>query len=213
MLAHDLLHFMDSYQIKRAILVGMSMGGTVAINAALTNPERVEGLFVVDMTVGKYSESLIELIKSGMTRVHNFLKQIPPDTDAEQVILTMSEEIQKIIPEGLTGKVKEQMIDSYLGFLKRQKNGHWSSRANIPVLIKALNNPDSLMSDPEGIYSGPSTFIYGTESILDFSTNEARIKQHFPGAKMVAIQGSSHNIIADCPDMLQKTLLEFLSKV
>lgn len=48
----DLLFgLMDALHIASAVLVGHSAGGTVALNAALTRPERVGGLVLVDAAV------------------------------------------------------------------------------------------------------------------------------------------------------------------
>ncbi len=48
----DLLFgLMDALAIDRAILVGNSAGGTVAMNAALVNPQRVQALVLVDAAV------------------------------------------------------------------------------------------------------------------------------------------------------------------
>jgi pimeloyl-ACP methyl ester carboxylesterase len=41
---HDLLALMDALHLQRASLVGLSMGGRIAIDFALANPERVERL-------------------------------------------------------------------------------------------------------------------------------------------------------------------------
>lgn len=46
-----LFGLMDSLNVERAILVGNSAGGTVALQAALRNPERVQALVLVDAAV------------------------------------------------------------------------------------------------------------------------------------------------------------------
>lgn len=46
-----LFDLMDALHIATAVLVGHSAGGTVALNAALTRPERVRGLVLVDAAV------------------------------------------------------------------------------------------------------------------------------------------------------------------
>jgi 4,5:9,10-diseco-3-hydroxy-5,9,17-trioxoandrosta-1(10),2-diene-4-oate hydrolase len=41
-------HFMDTFGLERAILVGNSMGGAIAAKAAMLGPERVSGLVLVN---------------------------------------------------------------------------------------------------------------------------------------------------------------------
>ncbi len=49
--AAQVVEFMDKLGIDKAILIGNSAGGTVAMNAALTYPERVQGLVLVDAAI------------------------------------------------------------------------------------------------------------------------------------------------------------------
>jgi len=47
-LADDVIHYMDTVGIERAVLVGNSMGGHVASEAAILHRDRVSGLVLVD---------------------------------------------------------------------------------------------------------------------------------------------------------------------
>jgi pimeloyl-ACP methyl ester carboxylesterase len=44
---HDLLALMDTLQLSRASLVGLSMGGRIAMDFALSHPDRVDRLVLV----------------------------------------------------------------------------------------------------------------------------------------------------------------------
>jgi 3-oxoadipate enol-lactonase len=48
----DLLRVMDSLEIPKASLIGLSMGGGIALSAALAHPERVDRLVLASSTVG-----------------------------------------------------------------------------------------------------------------------------------------------------------------
>ncbi|MFQ5557558.1 MAG: alpha/beta fold hydrolase [Acidimicrobiales bacterium] len=50
--ASDLLGLLDQLSIERAVLVGMSQGGFVSLRAALTSPERVSGVVLIDSQAG-----------------------------------------------------------------------------------------------------------------------------------------------------------------
>jgi pimeloyl-ACP methyl ester carboxylesterase len=50
----DLAALMDWLEIQRATLIGLSMGGGIAVDFALTYPERVRGLVVVDSLVSGF---------------------------------------------------------------------------------------------------------------------------------------------------------------
>lgn len=48
----DLLAVLDDLEIDRAVIVGNSMGGALAVDVALAHPHRVAGLVIVGSTVG-----------------------------------------------------------------------------------------------------------------------------------------------------------------
>jgi esterase len=54
-MADDVIAFMDSQSLDKAILVGHSMGGKVAQSVALLTPDRVEGLVVLDIAPVTYT--------------------------------------------------------------------------------------------------------------------------------------------------------------
>ena len=55
-LAADVLGLMDHLGLKRAVLGGMSQGGFLSLRAALTAPERVRALVLVDSEAGVFSD-------------------------------------------------------------------------------------------------------------------------------------------------------------
>jgi esterase len=54
-MAEDVIAFLDSQGLEKAILVGHSMGGKVAQSVALLTPDRVEGLVVLDIAPVTYT--------------------------------------------------------------------------------------------------------------------------------------------------------------
>ncbi|MBA3326859.1 MAG: alpha/beta fold hydrolase [Solirubrobacterales bacterium] len=58
--AGDLLGLMDHLGIERAVLAGMSQGGFLSMRAALTAPERVMGLVLIDTQAGVEDPAKLE---------------------------------------------------------------------------------------------------------------------------------------------------------
>ncbi len=50
----DLLTLMDALELERAILVGHSWGGRIALRFAYDHPERVRGLVVAAAPLGRF---------------------------------------------------------------------------------------------------------------------------------------------------------------
>lgn len=57
--ADDLLAVMDACDVQSATLVGMSQGGFVSLRAALTAPERVHALFLIDTQAGTEDAQMV----------------------------------------------------------------------------------------------------------------------------------------------------------
>ncbi len=70
----DLLHFLDSLDLDRVVLMGLSMGGNVAYTFAAAHPDRVERLIVLD--IGP------EVSPVGRERINQGLEQ--PDVFASE---------------------------------------------------------------------------------------------------------------------------------
>ena len=58
----DVLGLLDAQGKDSAILVGHSMGGKVAMHLALNNPDRVDGLVVVDMSPVSYAHDFQDVV-------------------------------------------------------------------------------------------------------------------------------------------------------
>lgn len=60
-LTDDVIHVLDSVGVGRAVWAGLSIGGMIALRAALTAPDRVAGLILLDTDAG--TESLFRAVK------------------------------------------------------------------------------------------------------------------------------------------------------
>ncbi|XP_054713661.1 protein ABHD11-like [Uloborus diversus] len=215
-LTDDLLHFMDEKGIEKAVLIGHSMGGVVALKAALKHPEKVEALIVEDMIVGKLPNDRLKFLKSMLHKSREFVQKIPIEVDESQAVSLYRDflqEIAKTASENIKRQIKKRDTGPDYLRLRRDENGRWDFKSNYIGIIKALSDPDNLVSDPEGTYNGPACFIYGTLSHLPIPANEPQIKKHFPNAELVPIEGATHHITADCPEELTKAFLEFISSI
>lgn len=80
---HDLRALLDDLQIRKAVLVGCSQGGRVAIDYALTHPGRVAGLFLVAPAVSGQPEPTD--YPPAVAAVVDLLDEAEADEDVERV--------------------------------------------------------------------------------------------------------------------------------
>nr|XP_042906243.1 protein ABHD11-like isoform X3 [Parasteatoda tepidariorum] len=97
-------------------------------------------------------------------------------------------------------------------YLKQNSDGSFSYSSNLKVLRKALENVDTLVSKYEGVFDGPSYFIYGKKSMFNLNREAKLIKKHFPKAQLVGIDGATHDVHSDAPHPFVDALLKFLKE-
>ena len=61
-MAEDMVELMDALSIDEAYFVGHSLGGKVAMQLAMTCPDRVKSLVVADMAPVRYEDNNINII-------------------------------------------------------------------------------------------------------------------------------------------------------
>lgn len=84
MMATDTLRLMDALGIARAHVIGVSMGGRIAIDLAAAHPERVERLVLISTSatgVGRLRMSLPARLLSGAKRLHLLPREAHPQPD------------------------------------------------------------------------------------------------------------------------------------
>ncbi|XP_035211574.1 protein ABHD11-like [Stegodyphus dumicola] len=212
--SYDLMHFMDTMNIHKAVLLGHSMGGITAIRTALRKKERVEMIIVEDMSVRKVPKAMSDIITTSITLAQEAAEQMPTDVDENGAKKFIFEYILDHLPAEAKELMKRRSNDDYRALsLKRNTDGRYTFSANINVLKNAVKNAETLMSEPTGVYDGPACFIYGKDSPFQVGADEPYIKQFFPNAEFVAIENAAHSVHMDCPHEFTEAVLKFLSRV
>jgi len=212
----DLVHFMDSRGIQKAVIVGHSMGGITAIKTALRKPERIESIVVEDMFVRKIPQPVMDTVIPYVMFMQKALEEAPPQLDEleikkfvlKYILEQMPQEMRKLASSGRSGD-----LDSNARFLsfRRSADGRFTSKSNLAVIERALRNMDTISSDPEGQFRGPACFIYGKMSPFLVGADEHHIKQFFPEAILVGIDDVGHDVHNSKPLEFTDVLLKFLS--
>jgi esterase len=199
----DMLEFLDRHDIEKAILIGHSMGGKVAMFFAAEFPERVTSLVVID--IGPKSYHTLTDFSSQANDHMNILIGMQ-SIDFSKVKTREDVDIQ------LAGFVKSSRVRNFLlKNIRRERDNTFSWKINVPVLIKEL--PSVLEGlDPKiaGITGFPVLFIRGGNSDYLQDGDLPEIRKFFPSAEFVTIPGAGHWLHAEQPELLVKTLREFL---
>jgi pimeloyl-ACP methyl ester carboxylesterase len=192
-MAGDVAAAIEARGLAPAMLVGHSLGGKVAMRLALTRPELVARLVVVDVAPVLYRHSLREFIDA-MRAVDLARVTRRPEVEAE-----------------LARTIHDPMMRAFLlQNLVRTPEGYaW--RANLDAI--AANLPE-LMGFPQSAgrsYPGRTLFIAGSRSTYVRPEHRPAIEALFPTAEFVTIVGAGHQVHADRPDEFLAAVVPFLA--
>ena len=192
LMAEDVIEFMDDQGIKKAHILGHSMGGKTAMQLALNHPERIDKLVIGDIAPVDYAHHH-ETIFEGLLAIP--VANIESRGEAEQILKHYVEEpgVRLFL---LTNLVR---ANDGVGF-------KW--RINLPALIGEYQH---IQAAPDGIsYNGETLFIRGANS--DYVADEyiPETLEIFPSAKIETIDDCGHWLHSEKPQEFSKILLEFL---
>lgn len=191
-MADDIGEFMDQRGITSAHLLGHSMGGKSAMQFALTHPDRVDTLIVVDIAPKPYA------------RKHDDLIEAMTGLDLSRYSLRQE------VDEALAGKIQSTPTRLFLlKNLARNEDGTLRWKLNLEV-IRRHYGKTARGVDADRRFEKPALFIKGGKSSYIDSDDRPLIKQLFPRSSILTIKNAGHWVHADAPDELLNVVQGFL---
>lgn len=193
MMANDTIGLMDALNIEKAHIIGMSMGGFIAQEIAITYPERVEKLVLCSTNCGGSKQVLPsnEVIQKMTT---------PRDSTPEEWIdvifsLGFTDDDYKNNPDFIKS-YKQRVMEFFppLDSLQRQTlaNMGFSSGMRLKK-IKA-----------------PTLIMHGKEDIMTPPENAEILAKRIPHAKLVMLENVGHFLFQ--PEIVSNTINDFLTE-
>jgi esterase len=192
-MVEDLKEFVDEHQLKDPIILGHSMGGKVVMNFALTYPEALAKLIVVDIAPKPYDLEHYVIIDG--------LKAIPIETLSSRN--EADEVLSKYVPEADT----RQFL---LKNLQRKAEGGFTWKINLPVIDKHLSKIGFDLH-AKGKFDKPTLFIRGGRSRYVKDDDMKRIREIFPQVELVTLD-TGHWVQAEKPMEFVEAVKGWLNK-
>lgn len=190
-MAEDLAKLIRDIDKGPAVVVGHSMGGKAAMALALSEPDLVSGLMVIDIAPVPYDHSYQPYIEA-MRGVP--LQELQRRSQAE---------------EYMTGAIPDPGIRAFL----LQNLGQDENGLNWQVNLDAIENdmPEILdfpahLGEP---YEGPSFFLRGGNSDFVEDAHIPLIENLFPMAEIADVTGAGHWVHAEKPEDVIRSIREF----
>ena len=192
LLAKDIKEYIDDHSLEGCILLGHSMGGKTAMNAAALFPHVIEKLIVVDIAPRYYPPHHQQILE-GLKAVDE--AELSSRGEAEDILADYVKEpaVRMFLLKNLYWKTKERL----------------SLRMNLPVLtenIEALG--EAFPSDKS--YNKPTLFIKGEKSDYISQKDEATIAKQFPSSEIRSIPKAGHWVHAENKKAFYEAVMNFI---
>jgi pimeloyl-ACP methyl ester carboxylesterase len=183
-MAEDIQQFLENNWIYEANIIGHSMGGKVAMQLALSYPDLVKSLIVVDIAPKQYPGGHYEIFDAlfaldltkveGRNDADNFLKERIKDFGVRQFLLKN---------------------------LSRNKEGGYRWKMNLPVIYDHYQDILAPIQADEP-FEKPTLFIRGGQSDYIQADDLDTITELFPVAMIDTVLDAGHWVHAQAPEEL-----------
>ena len=198
--ADQTIALMDALGIERAVLVGNSAGGTIAVLTALLHPERVQALVLVDAAI--YTEGgaptwLLPLLATPHMRRIGPLLVRSIQTRGERLL-----ELAWHDPSKITDDVRA-------GYRQPLRAQNWDRALwELIVAARALDLPAELDQ-----ITVPTLVITGDDDRIVPTDESIRLAGEMSNTELVVIPACGHTPQEECPEAFLEAVTGFLEKL
>lgn len=194
-LADDLARVIKAHDSPMDV-VGHSMGGKASMMLALTQPDLVDRLVVMDIAPIAYDHSQTVYI------------------DAMEALDLTDVDRRSVAEKRLAQTMPQPMIRAFLLQSLDLKSDPPRWQLNLPVLRARMGDLVGWPADAvtPGDFDGPALFLAGARSVYVDATGEAEIRRLFPQAQIQRIANADHWLHADAPEATAEAVANFLAR-
>ncbi len=189
----DLLALLDHLGVARALLVGLSMGGQIALHTALVAPQRIHGLVLLD--------SVLDGVDWDRQSVRS-MKAIDVALNRDGVGAAKAAWLAHPLfaparrNEAVAARLAA-MVGDYSGF-------HWTAidpcEPMIPRPIEVL-----------GRVAVPTSVVLGELDVPCFVTMASLLAKRIPGARLTTVSDAGHMVNMEAPGIVNAVVREAIS--
>ena len=188
--ANDLIALLDHLGVERAVLVGMSQGGYLSLRAALTHPERVRALVLIDTQALKEDPAKMPAHAAVVARWSQY------GLDADMAVGLE----QTILGQGWDGAAQWKQI--------------WRAMdvTNLQQAFATLDARDDISNRMAEI-TVPALVIHGTQDRAITPDRARAMADALPRAQWVDIEGAGHAPNLTHPEPVNAAMQAFLGSL
>ncbi len=190
----DALAILDHLQVARAVWIGLSIGGMVALRAALRHPDRVAGLVLLDSDAGE---------ETGWHRLRYRAMALGVRSIGMRPFLPS---IVRLMFGATTHREQAALVREWRDRMAAQ---------DVPSMLRgleALLGRDSVLGQL-GEITAPTLILAGAEDRALPPAVSRRIHERLPGSRFQEIAGAGHLAALERPEAVNHAILDFLGSL
>ncbi|HWR66864.1 MAG TPA: alpha/beta hydrolase [Bellilinea sp.] len=188
----EMIRLLDREKFERTVLCGLSMGGAVALHMALTYPERVNGLVLINTFAALRPASISEVVYFLKRGLWSFI--VSPSSQAKLVA-------ERIFPKPEQDQWREFLIESIQVSDPRMYRQAMIAlgRFNVSRQLAELHLPVMVITGKNDTTIPPVV--------------QRKMAEQIPEAERYEIEDAGHGVIVDHYDEVNQLLLKFMAQV
>jgi pimeloyl-ACP methyl ester carboxylesterase len=208
-LAASVVGLLDFVGIERAVFVGASLGGITSLTIAAMDPNRVEGIVLID--IGHRLED------DGVRRIVEFM--------TKHESFASLDEAADAIAEYLPGR-KKQSPARLTRNLRQRADGHWVWKHALGRGLRSASASPSTSESPNGDWRGltagmdeelvrlvcPVLVLRGAQSDVLSDEGAREVAALIPNARVATINAAGHLAAGDNPESTVSLVRHFLEE-
>lgn len=194
---NDLAVFLDTQNIKKATILGHSMGGKAAMWFAAKYPQKVEKLIIADIAPKNY----LLAANNSQVNFHRNILQAMKNIDFSAV--KSRKNVDLLLSQTITDTKIRQFLLKNITIDKETKQYQWQLNVNVlnNYLNEVIGGVNKKWFEHEmSISDFPVLFIRGMLSDYITDKDIPNIKKIFPKAQIIDIQNAGHWLHAEQPE-------------
>jgi len=195
----DAAAFIDAMGLERLIVVGHSMGGQNAMRLALSHPDRVEKLALID--IGP------EVSEDGAKVIRRFVTETREFDDIDHFVARVQEYDPYRSREHIERTVRYNLLQRADGkFISKHDHG-----PRLKATGEHRRQGDRFTLADVAELPMPLLIIRGADSLIFSAEGAQRFADAVPGAKLVTVPDAGHNVHSQNTPAFLETLVPFIS--
>lgn len=191
----DLKALLDYLGLARAAILGLSMGGGIAIDFALTYPDATRALIAAAPTLGGHR--LAPEVAAPFGAVYKTARSAGIDAARAQWLAHPF--FGPAWEQPVVASALSRVVNAYTGW-------HWVNAD--PIL-----SPEPAAVERLETIAAPTLVVVGEREVPSFRAAADVVATRVPGARQIVLPGAGHLVNMEAPALFNQVVLDFLAEL